>query len=234
MGSTPAFADESSSDELKHATSTLLARSHTEPLSRDERADVRAAYALFSSVSLANFTLPRSGSITRDVTYTVDPYGADWMLTFEIYARYRREEILAGFDYATLERGPGSHMTGVAWAEATRADLLFVMLHKTEVHFSPNTMYRDFALSADQFAGCRRTRLPPTGRRYREHAERGSHVVLFVRDVQEDDFGTGAPYTCLGQVDYVEHTGERPMAITWRLRCPMPADLYVRASAIAR
>jgi len=153
------------------------------------------------------------------------------------HARYRREEILAGFDYATLERKPSSHMTGVAWAAETRADLLFVTLHKTEAHFSPNTMYRDFALAADQFHWESQNSTAadgPTGRRYREHAELGSHVVLFVRDAQEDDFGTGAPYTCLGQVDYVEHTGEKPMAITWRLRRPMPADLYVQASAVAR
>ncbi|TNC52584.1 DUF3427 domain-containing protein [Mumia zhuanghuii] len=153
------------------------------------------------------------------------------------HARYRREEILAGFDYATLERKPSSHMTGVAWAEETRTDLLLVTLHKTEAHFSPNTMYRDFALAADQFHWESQNSTAadvPTGRRYREHAELGSHVVLFVRDAQEDDFGTGAPYTCLGQVDYVEHTGEKPMAITWRLRRAMPADLYVRASAVAR
>ena len=50
-------------------------------------------------------------------------------------------------------------------------------------------------------------------------------MLLFVRGTAKLQ-GRMAPYTCLGPVDYVSHTGERPLAITWRLRRPMPADLY--------
>ena len=43
------------------------------------------------------------------------------------------------------------------------------------------------------------------------------------------------PYTCLGQVDYVQHSGERPIGITWKLHRPMPAEgVYAAGSAVAR
>ena len=38
----------------------------------------------------------------------------------------------------------------------------------------------------------------------------------------------------LGPATYVRHEGEQPMAITWRLEYPLPADLYTSfAAAVA-
>jgi hypothetical protein len=42
------------------------------------------------------------------------------------------------------------------------------------------------------------------------------------------------PFLCLEQASYVEHRGERPIAITWRLHRPMPADTFASASVVAR
>lgn len=36
--------------------------------------------------------------------------------------------------------------------------------------------------------------------------------------------------TFLGPAHYVSHAGDRPIAITWRLDRPMPADLYADAA----
>ena len=33
----------------------------------------------------------------------------------------------------------------------------------------------------------------------------------------------------LGPVDYVSHTGERPIQFVWKLRRPMPADFFRQA-----
>ncbi len=41
------------------------------------------------------------------------------------------------------------------------------------------------------------------------------------------------PYTLLGPAHYVGHTGDRPIAITWRLANPIPADLYEDVKAAA-
>ncbi len=61
----------------------------------------------------------------------------------------------------------------------------------------------------------------------------GTASALFVRDTPRDELGA-APFLCLGQALYVEHRGERPIAITWRLRRPMPADTFATASVVAR
>ena len=41
------------------------------------------------------------------------------------------------------------------------------------------------------------------------------------------------PYVALGPATYVQHQGSRPMAITWRLHTPMPADLFEDARVAA-
>ena len=58
-------------------------------------------------------------------------------------------------------------------------------------------------------------------------------MLLFVRESKVTDFVGGAPYLFLGEAGYVEHRGERPIAITWRLRTPMPADHFAAASVVA-
>jgi hypothetical protein len=152
------------------------------------------------------------------------------------HARYRREEILAALDWAGSERKAHGHSGGVAWCEATRTDAFLVNLHKTEKEFSPTTMYRDYAISSELFhwESQNNTSLAsPTGQRYLAHRDQGTHVVLFVRDSPRDELGA-APFLCLGQASYVDHRGERPIAITWRLHRPMPADTFVRASVVAQ
>ena len=144
------------------------------------------------------------------------------------HSHYRREEILAALGYATLERVPGNHVSGVAWCDQTQTDALLINLHKSEKEFSPTTMYRDYAISPELFHWESQNHITldsPTDRRYREHRNRGSHVVLFARQRPTDDLGA-APFVCLGPATYVEHRGERPIAITWRLHRPMPADTF--------
>ena len=70
----------------------------------------------------------------------------------------------------------------------------------------------------------------PTGQRYLSGS---STVLLFVRHEQKDEFGT-SPYLFLGPMQYVSHTGDRPIAITWRLETPMPTNLFSLATALAQ
>jgi hypothetical protein len=64
------------------------------------------------------------------------------------------------------------------------------------------------------------------GRRYLEQRTNGLRVILAVREARTDAWGATAPYVLLGPCELVEHHGERPIAITWRLRQPVPADLF--------
>lgn len=65
-----------------------------------------------------------------------------------------------------------------------------------------------------------------TGQRYQHHQANGSAVLPFVR-LSIDD----RAFWLLGPVEYADHEGERPMAITWRLQQPLPGDLYARFGA---
>ena len=109
-------------------------------------------------------------------------------------------------------------------------------LHKSEADYSPTTMYQDYAISPDLFhweSQSGTTTTSTTGKRYLNHREQGTHVLLFARPKKVTEFGSGAPYLFLGEADYVEHRGERPIAITWRLRTPMPAADFAAASVVA-
>ena len=68
----------------------------------------------------------------------------------------------------------------------------------------------------------------PTGQRYIHHEERGSRILLFVREFKQDRvLGTAGAYTYLGCARYVSHEGSRPMNVTWTLDRPIPAK-YLR------
>ncbi|MGF6832831.1 superfamily II DNA or RNA helicase/HKD family nuclease [Paenarthrobacter sp. TE4293] len=153
------------------------------------------------------------------------------------HATYRREEILAALEYGSLERGRNvQHREGVAWCPATATDAFFVTLNKDDKRHSATTMYRDYAISPDLFhweSQNSTSPFSPVGRRYLDRKANDSRILLFTRDAAEDETGLTVPYTCLGQVDYVQHSGEKPIAITWKLHRAMPADVFSTAAAVA-
>ncbi|WP_307093342.1 DUF3427 domain-containing protein [Arthrobacter sp. B2I5] len=154
------------------------------------------------------------------------------------HATYRREEVLAALQYGSLELGKNvQHREGVAWCPATSTDAFFVTLNKDDKKHSATTMYKDYAISPELFhweSQNATSPSSPTGRRYLDRTSHGSKVLIFTRDTADDETGLTVPYTCLGQVDYVQHTGEKPIAITWKLHRPMPADVYASAAAVGQ
>lgn len=153
------------------------------------------------------------------------------------HATYWRSEVLAALEYGSLEQGKGvSHREGVAWCSQTSTDALFVTLNKDEAVHNPNTLYKDYAISPRLFHWeSQNATAPtsPTGKRYLDRKSHGSHILLFTRDVAEED-GLVVPFTCLGSVDYVNHQGSKPIAITWKLQREMPVSVFTTANAVAR
>jgi len=150
-------------------------------------------------------------------------------LPLQLHARYQREEILAALDFP---RKPNSFREGVWYSPDHNADCFCITLKKSEADYSPTTMYADYPISPTLFHWESQSTTSvgsPTGQRYLGGS---STVLLFVRHEQRDDFGT-APYLFLGPATYVSHTGDRPIAITWQLKTPMPTDFFNLTSAIA-
>lgn len=148
-----------------------------------------------------------------------------------VHARYTRLEILAAFRPESRAKVP-AWQTGVHWIPEANADLFAFTLDKTSGQFSPTTRYRDYAISPEliHWESQSITREgSDTGRRYQQHANWGSSIMLFAREQAND-----RAFWFLGPATYVRHEGERPMAITWRLRDPLPGDLYASfAAAVA-
>jgi superfamily II DNA or RNA helicase/HKD family nuclease len=152
-----------------------------------------------------------------------------------IHARYTSEEVFAAFGLSTIDT-PVRRREGVRWYEASQSDLLFVTLEKNERDFSPTTRYRDYAVSPSLFhweSQSMTTLRSRTGQRYRNHASMGTHVLLFARETNDDEMGDGQPFLLLGPCSFVSSEGERPIAITWRLDHPIPAEFFEAASAAA-
>jgi len=157
-------------------------------------------------------------------------------VTMRTNAHYSREEALAALDWASFTRKPSAFVAGVVWSEPVQTDTFFVTLRKSERDYSPRTMYRDFALSPELFhwESQNATALASvTGQRYVLHREQGSHVLILAREQKTSDWGGPRPFRCLGPASYVSHEGERPMAVTWRLRHPMPTDVFRSAAVTA-
>ncbi|PRZ40679.1 superfamily II DNA or RNA helicase [Antricoccus suffuscus] len=152
------------------------------------------------------------------------------------HARYTREEIAAALDYATIKRVPSNLREGVFYSRPLDTDALLVTLVKSPDHFSSTTMYRDYAINASLFhweSQSGTSIASPTGQRYLTQRTNGTRVVLLVRPQKLWEFGASAPYTLLGDVDFVESRGERPIAITWQLRRPMPPGMLNQARAVS-
>lgn len=152
----------------------------------------------------------------------------------EVHATYSREEILAALGFASLQRTPSTMREGVAWCQSVNADAFLITLKKADRDYSPTTMYRDFALSPELFhweSQSTTSSKSPTGQRYIHHRERGSHVLLFVREAKTNALGA-SPYIFLGLADYVSHEGDRPMAITWRLHRSMPTEVFQASTVV--
>ena len=152
------------------------------------------------------------------------------------HATYTLREIVAAHGRTSKRGALVLPQGGVLWDEATRTDLLFVTLEKSERDYSPTTRYADYPISPTLFHWESQNSASPatrTGRRYIEQPERGTNVVLFVRERKRDHRGETLPYHCLGRAHYRSHESERPMKVLWELERPMPGGLYQAGKVVA-
>ncbi|QRZ61645.1 DUF3427 domain-containing protein [Rothia sp. ZJ932] len=153
------------------------------------------------------------------------------------HASYSREEIYAALGAHEGDKftSPGGSVSGVLEAKQTNTLALTVTLEKSEKYYSPETMYRDYAITEKKFAWDSQNRTTPEsrlGKIYRHCSNKGEMPLLFVRYVREDGMGT-SPFMFIGSVSYLAHTGSQPMHITWDLERDLPAEMFNLARASA-
>jgi len=143
----------------------------------------------------------------------------------DAHCTYSRDQALVAMDFMQ----PANVREGVKYLPEKGLDVFFVTLNKSDKEYSPTTMYNDYAVNKTLFhwqSQSTTSEESSTGQRYIHHRERGSRVLLFVREHKKDQYGA-VPYTFLGEAEYLSHTGSRPMNITLRLAMPIPAK-YLR------
>ena len=162
------------------------------------------------------------------------PHKLPFSCPLRVHSQYTRDEILAGLGRWTLENQP-AFREGTLHLDAIETDAFFVTLNKSEKHYSPTTMYEDYAISDTLFhwqSQSTTSVASPTGQRYIHHKERGYTVMLFVREDPKNKNGYAEPYYFLGAADYVKHEGSRPISFTWRLHIPMPSFLMKQTARL--
>jgi hypothetical protein len=150
-----------------------------------------------------------------------------------VHARYGRDEILTALGNKEDSRARVDQWReGVKWLPEPQVDAFVFTFDKNSSSFTSTTAYRDYAISPTLIHWESQSTTPsvsPTGKRYINHAERGSHVFLFCRKSTRD-----RGFWFLGPATYVRHKSSRPMQITWKLKHAIPGDLYVEfAAAVA-
>ena len=160
------------------------------------------------------------------------PVDVGFACPLDLHCTYTRDQLLVALDFLK----PATVREGVKWLPEKNLDVFFVTLNKADKDYSPTTMYNDYSISDELFhwqSQSTTAENSPTGQRYIHHKERGSRVLLFVREFKADRISNGAEaYTYLGTANYVKHEGEKPMNITWRLDAPIPAKYLKKTNKL--
>ena len=149
----------------------------------------------------------------------------------DLHCTYTRDQLLVAMDFMK----PASVREGVKWLPDKQADIFMITLNKSDKDYSPTTMYNDYSINDTLFHWQSQSTTNAegsVGQRYINHQERGSRVLLFVREFKKDKFGNTAPYTFLGTAEYVSHNGSRPMNIVWKLKKPIPAKYLKKTNKL--
>lgn len=151
------------------------------------------------------------------------------------HARYTRAEVFAAIGISTPAK-PKEHREGVYYASDQRTQLMFVTLEKDSKQYAPSLQYRDFALAPDLFhwesPNSWRQDGPATRRCVGLGDDGSRQRLLFVREGRTG--ATTSTFRCFGQVDVTgDLTGDRPVAMTWSLRQPLPELAFESARLLA-
>lgn len=189
-------------------------------------------YALSDSPVLLGELLELLRYRYEKIDFLDEPVDLGFDCPLDLHCTYTRDQLLVAMDFMK----PATVREGVKWLPEKQLDVFFVTLNKADKDYSPTTMYNDYSINESLFhwqSQSTTAENSATGQRYIHHKERGSKVLLFVREFKSDRITNGAEaYTYLGTAIYVSHTGSRPMNVTWKLDRPIPAKFLKKTNKL--
>ena len=181
-------------------------------------------------IELLDILIDRIDFIEKDIEL---PYSQP----LKLHSRYTRDQILVAFRMSTFEKVSSNKIgVGVAENKNLNTELLFIDLIKSEKDFSPSTLYQDYALSETMFHWQSQNATRPDsgkGLSYINHEKSGKTILLFVRERNENEFKNTMSYVFIGDANYIEHYGSKPMSISWELNEPLPPYLWKESAKMA-
>jgi len=168
----------------------------------------------------------------NQIDFIDEPVDVGFDCPLDLHCSYTRDQILVALDFMK----PSTVREGVKWLPEKKIDVFFITLNKSDKEYSPTTMYNDYSINETLFQWQSQSTTSadsPTGQRYINHVERGSRILLFVRESKKDAvMGAAAAYTFLGTANYVSHEGSRPMNVVWKLDRPIPAKYLKKTNKL--
>ena len=167
----------------------------------------------------------------RHISFVAGRNEYSYLCPLDLHCRYNTNQIMAAFGLFTETESP-EFREGVKRFEDKKTDIFFINLNKSEKDFSPSTMYEDYAINDKLFhwqSQSQDRQASAKIQRYINHKNTGDIISLFVREFKRIGSYT-APYTFLGNADYVKHEGERPVSFVWKLHNSIPADMLPKAN----
>ncbi len=150
-----------------------------------------------------------------------------------LHGTYTKDEILAAIETSSLEHKSPCR-EGCDRNKKLKVEAMFVDIIKDR-EVGSSTNYNDYAKSRDFFNWETQSTVrqeSPTGQNY---INRVNTMLLFVRKQSDhpDDKSRTLGYTYLGEVDWVEYKGNKPIEILWKLKTKMPASVFEYAGRYA-
>lgn len=155
----------------------------------------------------------------------------------KLHARYTRDQILVAFKMSTFEKRSSNAIgVGVAENKKLNTELLFIDLIKSEEDYSPTTLYDDYAISETLFHWQSQNQTRDDsgkGLTYINHQKLGKKILLFVREKSTNEFKNTNGYVFVGEGNFQEYEGSKPMSIKWELNEPMPNYLWKESAKMS-
>lgn len=159
----------------------------------------------------------------------------EFAFPLKVYSRYNRDQILVALRLHQFDK-KSSNREGVAENKLLNAEALFITLKKSEKEYSPTTLYDDYAISENLFHWQSQNATSPEstkGMSYINQKQTDKKILLFVRELNDSEYGLTMSYVFLGKANFVKSSGSKPMNVEWKLKNPMPAYIWKESGKLA-